>query len=229
MLTKNVIKVCKVFSMTGKYLKLASNKEADLDNLKISWSNEIISLFKMKIKIIGNPMNVEEAFLLVGNHISYLDIPILLNSVPEISFVCKNEVKSWPIIGQAASKAQTIFVERNNGLSRSLAKNKIASTLMEKKPKVVIFPSGTTSIKTSSSWKKGAFEIAENYNIKLQPFRIKYHPLRHVAYVGNDNLLIHMYQLLHLDEINVTLEFHEAVSITNILEDCSYWKNWCEQ
>lgn len=227
--TKKMAKMCKVFSITGKYLKRSYDPSCNVALLKKNWSQEIISLFNIKIQVHGIPVSADGPYLLVGNHISYLDIPVLMSLGPELSFVSKSAIKSWPIIGKAAVKGQTIFVERSNTHSRDQAKKQIASNLMENKQNVVIFPSGTTSIHTSSFWKKGAFEIAEKNNIKLQPFRIRYKPLRAAAYVGKDNFLVHMYQILRFKEINVTLEFHEPVFITNSLDDCRFWKNWCEQ
>jgi len=226
---QKITKICKVFFITGKYLKLACKTNSNVDLCKQAWSNEIISLFNLKINVLGNPISAGESFLLVGNHVSYLDIPVLLNSSPDITFVSKSEIRSWPVIGKAAVKGKTIFVERNSRHSRNVVKNQITSCLIANKQKVVIFPSGTTSIRTSSFWKKGAFEIAKNSGVKIQPFRINYNPLRIAAYVGKDNFLIHMYQLFCFDEINVTLEFHEPVLVTNIVADCTHWKKWCEQ
>lgn len=227
--TKKLLTVAKVFSITWKHLKLAYHPSSNIDLLKKSWSREIVLLFNLKINILGNPVATEGPYLLIGNHISYLDIPVLLFSKPDISFVSKSEVKSWPIIGKAAVLGRTVFVERNNKKSRSQAKVQIADNLIQNKNKVVIFPSGTTAIKTSALWKRGAFEIAETNNIRLQPFRIHYKPLRAAAYVGADNFLVHMYKLLRFDEIFVTIEFHDPVSITNSAEDCKFWKHWCEQ
>ena len=224
-----VYKICKVFSTTGKYLKLASGSKFNIDWLKNSWSSEIISMFRLNINIIGSPNKLEEPILLVGNHVSYLDIPVLLNSISDLSFVSKSEVKSWPIIGKAAVKGRTIFVERNSNQSRTNAKDLVAKVLIENKQKIVIFPSGTTSINESSIWRKGAFEIAKNNSVKIQPFRLKYSPIRAAAYIGKDNLLVHMYKLFKLNKVEVILEFHEPVFINDILKDCAYWKNWCEQ
>ena len=226
---KKLIKVAKVFSITGRYLKYAGTLGSDVINLKSRWAFEIINHFKINIQIIGNPVSQNIPCLLVGNHISYLDMPILLASCPAISFVSKKEVKSWPIIGNAAMKAQTIFVERNKATSRTAAKAAITKSLLQTNQKVVIFPSGTTSIRTSSFWKKGAFEIAEKNDIYVQPFRIRYNPLSTVAYVGRDNFLLHMYQLFKLKQIDVSLEFHEPIMIKDSIADCSYWKKWCEE
>lgn len=226
---RSIIKILKVFSITGKYLKLVYSPVYDIERIKKSWAQEIVSLFNINITIVGKPKATEGPCLLVGNHISYLDIPILLYSNPEISFVSKSEIKSWPIIGKAAVKIRTIFVDRQSHNSRNITKNKIATALTENNQKVVIFPSGTTAIRTSSFWKKGAFEIAEKNQIMLQPFRLTYDPLGPSSYVGKDNFLIHMYQLFRFKKINVTLVFHEPVAINDCIQDCIYWKNWCEQ
>ena len=81
----------------------------------------------------------------------------------------------------------------------------------------------------SERWKKGVFEIAENNAILIQPFRVRYDPLRAAAYIDQDNFIQHLYQLFNFKKIDVSIEFHEPVVITNSIEDCDYWKNWCEQ
>lgn len=182
----------------------------------------------MRVEVKGGPSSSGDPCILVGNHISYLDIPVLMKSVPEISFVSKKEVKFWPLIGQAAEKVKTIFVDRDSTQSRGKAKKQIAQALIDENKKVVIFPSGTTAIRRSVFWKKGAFEIAEKNNITVQPFRFRYEPLSAAAYVGKDNFFFHMLDLLKHREIKVVLEFHEPVIINDSVSDCHRWKNWCE-
>ena len=226
---KKIKNIVKVFTLTFKYLRLANKNKSDLISVKRNWSKDIIDLFNINIHILGEPIIHNEAMIFVGNHISYLDVPILLHCYPNISFVSKKEVKSWPIIGDAAIKMQTIFVERNKSSSRLTAKKQISDSLLEKKQKIVIFPSGTTSLGTSERWKKGVFEIAEKHAVLVQPFRVRYHPLRASAYIDQDNFLQHMYQLFNFKKIDVSIEFHEPVQITNSVIECNYWKNWCEE
>ena len=226
---KALLKVAKVFSITGKYLLLSQKSNPNTTSIKNRWSKEIFHLFKIDIEIKGQPAVLNESSILLGNHISYLDIPILLRSCPDITFVSKKEVKYWPIIGSAATKMQTIFVERKNPDSRAQAKLKIADSLLTKKQRLVIFPSGTTSIRASARWQQGVFEIAEKNKIKIQPFRIHYCPLRAAAYIDNDNLILHMYNLFKLKKIKVILEFHEPVSVHSSISGCEHWKKWCEE
>lgn len=222
-------KTSDVFSITGKYLWYAKEKHADLVQLKKLWAEELINHLKIYIQVKGSAITENEPCIFVGNHISYLDIPILIFNNPTISFVSKKEVKSWPIIGHAADKAQTIFVDRDNAKSRASVKDEIIRSLVEEKKKVVIFPSGTTSILPTEFWKKGAFEIASKSGVSMQPFRISYEPLRPAAYIDQDNFLTHMYRLFELKKIDVFLEFHEPVKIKDIITDCHYWKKWCER
>lgn len=226
---ERIKKIIQVFSITGKYLKFSRSSNANIVSLKNLWANEIINHFKINLKIIGNPSLEKEPAVLIGNHISYLDIPVLMSGCPSVTFVSKKEIKSWPIIGEAATKAQTIFVDRSDKSSRSSVKNQIATALIAEDKKVAIFPSGTTSMHRSSSWKKGAFDIAQCNSIRVQPFRIKYSPLHSASYITQDNFLVHMYKIFKLKKIDVTLEFHEPVNISNSIQDCHYWKKWCEE
>lgn len=226
----NVVKLFNVFSLTGRYFwrSYFNNKDGVIVELKYAWSRELLELFNIEVELIGLPQNKNVPCILVGNHISYLDIPLLMYFCPSITFVGKKEIKYWPVIGAAAKKAGTIFVERGKRHSRALAKKHIAQSLLENNQQVAIFPSGTTSLYRSAFWKKGAFEIAQNNNIKLQPFRLRYYPQSNVAYVGKDNFLIHMLQLFRLSKIKVVVEFHHPVNIYNSEADCFSWKNWCE-
>lgn len=230
MYTANLFKLMKVFSLTAHYLFrscLAKNDQAIME-YKRDWSKELLRLFKMDIEVKGKPSGNFEPCILVGNHISYLDIPLLMHFCPHITFVSKKEIKYWPVIGLAAKKVNTIFVSRGSGHSRSMVKKQIAQHLLQNKQQVAIFPSGTTSLFKSAVWKRGAFDIARNNNIQLQPFRIRYYPQSHVAYIGKDNFLSHMFVLFNLPLIKVVLEFHHPVLVEDIDSDCVIWKSWCE-
>jgi 1-acyl-sn-glycerol-3-phosphate acyltransferase len=225
----NSPKVLKVFLITGKYLFLSWKKQSDIIDLKTRWSRDILNHFNINLKIEGSPVYSADPCIFIGNHISYLDIPLLLQGHPQVAFVSKKEVEKWPVIGSAAKKMKTIFVERSSRVSRNKAKEKITESLLENKAQIAIFPSGTTSLLLSSEWRKGVFEIAKNENISVQPFRIRYSPSRAAAYIDDDNLLIHMLQLFSLKSMDAFLEFHEPVSINSITEDCEFWKQWAEQ
>lgn len=222
----DALKSAKVFSITGKYLLKSMKPKSDIVALKSGWAREVLSHFKIDLEIVGLPTLNNQSSILLGNHISYLDIPILLACVPDTVFVSKKEVKYWPVIGTAATKMKTIFVERKKATSRAMAKAAIGNSLKEDNLNLIIFPSGTTKIGKSLRWQKGIFEIAQETKTLVHPFRIKYFPLRECAYIDDDNLATHMMNLFKLKKIDVKLEFHPPVYVT---EQCvEYWKLWSE-
>lgn len=80
--------------------------------------------------------------LLLSNHTSYLDIPVL-NSLARVNFIAKSEVKSWPGIGFLAKCCQTIFVERRAIKSREQIQHLRDCILPDKR--LVLFGEGTST------------------------------------------------------------------------------------
>jgi lyso-ornithine lipid O-acyltransferase len=72
---------------------------------------------------IEGPLPTASA-LLVSNHVSWLDIPIL-SSVMPLTFIAKREVGGWPLFGWMAKLQRCVFVNRDKrhstGNCRSLA------------------------------------------------------------------------------------------------------------
>ncbi len=216
-----------VFSETYLSLREARKKSDQVLSVKSLWAETMIQLLKIDLNIIGT-MSEKKPLLLVGNHISYLDIALLVKANPDFSFVAKKEIASWPVFGNAAIAAQTIFVHRENGGSRAAARQAIGEALNNHQ-RVVIFPSGTTCMNETTPWKKGAFEIAFENNILIQPFRISYFPLRPAAYIGKDFFPVHLYQLARHKVVYAEIEFHPPVPVVDPIIDCAYWSQWSQR
>jgi len=212
---------------TYKRLKASSSDLTTLNQEKMSWAHDILNRLNVDLEISGTA-NPDPSLLFVGNHISYLDIPLLYASVNGMSFVSKHEIKRWPVFGKGAEKLDTVFVKRGNDSSRKDARKSIEDALKQGK-RIVIFPSGTTSIDGKKSWRKGAFEIAANTKLWVQPFRLSYMPLRDVAYIDNDFFPHHLYKLFHVKEVTAKIEFHEPIKIDDPIKDCLTWQSWAQQ
>ncbi|HSR92782.1 MAG TPA: lysophospholipid acyltransferase family protein [Gemmatimonadales bacterium] len=75
-----------------------------------SWARGVEWILGVRVDPLGVPPRAP--FLLVANHLSYLDVVILAARL-EAVFVAKQEVAKWPVIGLLASVMDTIFVDRN--------------------------------------------------------------------------------------------------------------------
>jgi lyso-ornithine lipid O-acyltransferase len=99
-----------------------------------------LRVFVDRVEVTG-PRPV--AGLLVSNHLSYVDIPLLGSLTPTI-FVSKAEVKRWPVFGWFAALGGTVFVRRERRGEVGEIANQIRQLLKEGHL-VVLFPEGTSS------------------------------------------------------------------------------------
>jgi 1-acyl-sn-glycerol-3-phosphate acyltransferase len=110
--------------------------------------------------------------LLVSNHLSYLDILVIVSLVPAV-FVSKSEVKRWPIFGWCARLAGTLFVVRARRSDVTRMNTEIERTLGGGNV-LVLFPEGT-------SW--NSRELLPFKSSLLEPIVGSKHPLT-VAHIG---------------------------------------------
>lgn len=230
----SLFKSLRIFPRTVSYVRLTNQKDADIEQIKKNWAAETLARLNVETHLINQPSE-DPSLLYLGNHISYLDIPVLFQHVPNLSFVAKSEVADWPIIGKAAKKANTVFVDREKAIKKIQKNDPLKSSAsfaifnsLKKGQRIAIFPSGTTSIDESKPWKSGAFKIATRGNFKIQPFRIKYSAPRMAAYIDDDNLILHLMKISQSEKIQATLEFHEPVYLNDLNYDIEYWRKWSQ-
>jgi 1-acyl-sn-glycerol-3-phosphate acyltransferase len=213
-----------IFTDTLRYVHLSNKPEWNIDDLKSRWARSILERLNVHLTVKGEP-TLEPSTLFVGNHISYLDIALLLSSAPRLSFVAKKELAMWPVFGAAAKKVDTVFVKRESGASRQSARAAVSEALTNGK-RVVVFPSGTTCVEESKPWRKGAFEIAAEGGFQIQPFKITYSPLRAVAYIDKDFFPWHLYKLGAVPRVEATIEFASPSKVIDAAADCARWHEW---
>lgn len=106
-----------------------------------TWSKGTARIFNIKFHVDGTPP--EPPFILVSNHLSYIDIlPMFINM--KCTFVAKKEVESWPVLGYMVKKTGVIFVDRTVKRDVTRVNAKLAKSLKQHQG-IVLFPEGTTS------------------------------------------------------------------------------------
>jgi len=81
--------------------------------------------------------------LLLSNHVSWLDIPVLSTIAP-VSFVAKREVGQWPGVSVLANLQRSLFIDRNKRSDVKSVGADIAARLALGDV-IVVFPEGTST------------------------------------------------------------------------------------
>ena len=84
------------------------------------------------------------AFLacIVANHVSWFDIPALLDALPPYGFLAKRELEKIPLFGPAARAAGVIYIDRENRKAAFSAIDDAASKIRAGQS-VLVYPEGT--------------------------------------------------------------------------------------
>lgn len=191
------------------------------------WQRFTCFLIGIRVTVVGAP-SAERPLLLLANHSSWLDIPILASVAP-VSFIAKKEVASWPVVSWLAKAQRTVFVDRNSRQATSSKADEVAGRL-SKGDIIVLFAEGTSSdgnkVLPFRSALVGSAQraIAESGSATVQPVAIAYQrmlgiPLGrqhkpHVAWYGGTDLLPHLKRILSDGGIDVQVMFGPAKRLT---------------
>ena len=107
------------------------------------WARALLRLFGVEVAISGAAPQTGPV-LLAANHISWLDILVLLAAAP-VQFVARIENKHWPILGWMTQQAGAVFVERQSARDMARAIDKVSASLSDEAAIIAFFPEGKTS------------------------------------------------------------------------------------
>lgn len=140
------------------------------------WAKRLLRILKIKITLSGEVLKFlgKDSYLVVSNHISWLDIPVIFSLKP-MTFVSASDVKTWPIIGMLAKISGAIFVDRNRKSSLVEVIQAMNHHFKNEKRSICIFPEGVTSNGYQVlPFKSNLFQSAFESDVLLLPLSIKY-------------------------------------------------------
>jgi len=102
------------------------------------YARMLVAVLGMRLRVIGELP--KSPYLVVSNHISWFDIP-LLHALEPMWLVSKESIRDWPVIGAVARAVGTIFIARGNEPSRRRAARRMTA-LLKRGSIVGVFPEG---------------------------------------------------------------------------------------
>lgn len=138
------------------------------------WCKRLLSIFEIKVEVTGLETYLvnQKKYLMVANHISWMDI-IVIQSIKPCIFVAKSDVASWPLFGWVAQMTGTIFIKRDKVSDIKKALKKMKRRLIKRS--VCIFPEGTsTSGRYLLPFKSNLFQSSIDTNKSILPLCLRY-------------------------------------------------------
>ncbi|MEL6703743.1 MAG: lysophospholipid acyltransferase family protein [Bacteroidota bacterium] len=116
--------------------------------------------------------------LVFPNHLSFVDIAILLSIVP-VRFMATQGVAKLPVIGWLATMIGTVYVNRGSDRGRAQARQEAGEALKrEPYPPLAIFAEGGIGPGDQVlPLRHGAFGLAAEHGLGIRPVAIAYDPL----------------------------------------------------
>jgi 1-acyl-sn-glycerol-3-phosphate acyltransferase len=159
------------------------------------WHGRLCRALDLEVEVSGN---LAPGALLVANHVSWLDIPVLGARGP-VQFLSKAEVRDWPLVGWMAAVAGTLFIARGAHQAGGIL-DLIGEHVRAGVP-VVIFPEGTTTDgRAVRRFHPRLFAAAQRAGLRVQPIAIRYgadgDPDPIAPFVGDDDLVSHLLRVV---------------------------------
>ena len=157
-------------------------------------------------------LDQQENYLVVSNHLSYLDVLVLASKLPAC-FVTSREIKQTPFLGQLCSLAGCLFVDRKNRSGLKGEINELRDAL-KSGLNVIVFPEATSTdgsevlrfkrplFESSVATSKPILPITINYQlISKKPVSLKNRDL--ICWYGDMDFFPHFLTLLEQTEVHV--------------------------
>ena len=196
----------------GFGLLVRAGHDAREDWVVRRWAGTMAWVLGMRVKTSGELP--DGAFLLVSNHLSYIDVFAYMSQV-NARLLSKAEVKSWPLLGPLARFGGTLFVDRTQRRDLQRVIGEIESTLQGGRG-VVFFPEGTSSAGTEvRNFKPSLFEVAVQGQFEVSTATIRYEcepgerPAQwSISWWGDMPFLPHLLGVLRLSRFEAQVHFN---------------------
>lgn len=149
--------------------------------------------------------------LLVANHVSWLDVVVILAYAPA-RLLAKREVRSWPLIGRLAATLGTVFVDRSRPKSLPATVAEVSRNITDGGV-VAVFPEGTTWCgRMGGRFRPAMFQAAVDAGAPVVPVRLTFAQAGVVstvaAFIGDETLLASLRRVVRARDLTISLRAH---------------------
>ncbi|MFF0078272.1 lysophospholipid acyltransferase family protein [Streptomyces canus] len=197
------------------------------------WCRALVRASGVRVRMSG-ATTPPGGVLLVANHISWLDIP-LLAAVRPARMLAKSEIRQWPVAGWLTARSGALFIERDRLRALPDTVARIADALRGGSA-VAVFPEGSTWCgRAQGHFRRAVFQAALDAGVPVQPVSLRYRLVdggssTAPAFIGDDSLLASVWRVVSARGLMAEVEVADPVtpgshpdrrSLARVAQSCS--------
>jgi 1-acyl-sn-glycerol-3-phosphate acyltransferase len=191
-----------VFGVISLVLSIGDRRGHRTIKIARAWAWSLLRIARVHVKVEGlNNIDPQGTCVLVANHLSYMDTPVMLTYIPaDFRFMAKKGLFQIPFLGTHLKQAGHIPVPLEDPRASLRTLTRAAETIREGGISVLIFPEGGRSEDgVLQPFKEGAAYLAIKAGVPLVP----------VALIGTREILAMHSATFHSGP--VTLRFGQPI------------------
>lgn len=140
----------------------------------MDWAKKLLYICGVKLTVNNIfDTNLDNDYVVIPNHTSLIDIPVLVSIIPGIRIMYKRDLEKVPIFGWIMKNSPFIPLDRDDPKKAMLTLQQTVNSMIDG-TSVVIFPEGTRAAgEAIGEFKRGAFYMAIKAKKPLLPVSIK--------------------------------------------------------
>lgn len=208
-----------VFPNSQKRLQIFSNNTH-------FFSRVILKFLNIEVRARNLP-RADQKFLLVSNHMGFVDILMLASCMPTV-FVTSNEMRETPFLGVLTEMGGCVYIERRSR-TKILSELQSLVDVLQQGFRVTLYPEATsTNGEKVLPFKKTLMMAAGRAGVPIQPVVVNFRQINgegftlkwrdHVCWYGEIPFIASMWRVLSLKSVVAELDFLEQIQV-NQTED----------
>ena len=197
--------------------KIDGDSPQERDEAIIKLGSGALKALGIKLDVATPPEHFHvSGTLVVANHVSWLDI-FALSALYPSSFIAKQEISRWPVLGKMGRNAGTVFINRNSRKDIEPI-NKAVTAALQQGQNVSFFPEARTSNgEAVLPFKAALYQAAIDSGSAIQSIALRYydHQGRRTtapSYAGSMNLFRSLWRIVSMPEIHVRVDFAKPLN-----------------
>lgn len=202
-----------VLWLVGSILGLGSAtfRESVRYHIVRTWAIIVSTVMGMKRTVTGRaPL---PPFCLVANHLSYIDILLMLTQVRGV-LISRADIRQWPIFGTLGYLIGSIFIDRSSAKD-VVRVNAMIESVLSKNQGIIFFPEGTSSRGAEVGlFRSSLLEYPAQTGFPVHYATISYRTMpddppasKSICWWGDMTFSNHLYELLTIPRFEALIHF----------------------